>query len=167
MTLTKTMSITAGALIGLLPALLAAQEAPRTLYSAPAGLTAADGLRILIAPLPVRLPQGPSVLCDAEVTVEILDALDMTLLARFGPTAMGVGKSFLADYTASVGPAPARQEVVVSATLEHRPFRAVERGVLGGLCPMRSSLQVYDPKTGRTTQLVDNLDIFIIPSTNP
>jgi hypothetical protein len=149
-----TSSILTGALVALIPALLAAQsqqEVPRKHYSSPTGLTATDGLRIVIAPLPIRMPQGPSKLCDAEVTVEILDALDMQLLARFGPQPIGVGASYQADYKAAVGRPPTRQEVVVSAVLERKPFRTVERGTLPELCPLRASLQTYDLTTGRTS----------------
>ena len=68
----------------MLPALLAAQEVPRKLYSSPIGLSQADVLRILVAPATPRI-QGPAFFCDAVVTVEVLDAMNMMVLATIGP----------------------------------------------------------------------------------
>jgi hypothetical protein len=128
---------------------LAAQEGPRKFYTAAIGLTQADALSVVIAPAPLRF-QGPATLCQATVTVELLDALDMSVLTTAGPTQVSIGTSFKTDFTAQVGAPPARREVVVRATVERNPGRPAERGSLREMCPLLSSWQLYDVATGVT-----------------
>lgn len=137
----------------LVPVLLAAQEVPRRHFSPPFGLTEQSVARVLIAPMPLRL-QGPQNLCLAEVTVEFLDPIDLTVLATFGPTVVGIGNGFQADFSPEPGPPPARQEVVVRTTIERTPGRAIERGATARVCPLTHSIQVLDPADGRTLQTI-------------
>lgn len=142
----------------LLPTLLAAEEVPPRHYSAPIGLTEADALRIVIAPAPMRI-EGPAAVCQTLVKVEILDALDMGVLATFGPLSISPGASFLADFTATVRARPERREVIVSATIKRAAHRSAERGSLDAICPLLGSIQLYDRATSRTIGHIGSADL--------
>lgn len=117
------------------------------------GLTETDALRVVIAPTNLRI-QGPASLCQANVTVEFLDATNLTVLASEGPILVSIGSSLEVDFSADVGAAPARKEVLVRATVDRAPGRSAEEGTLGGICPLSASLQMYDILTGRTVVYV-------------
>jgi hypothetical protein len=133
-----------------MPRLLVAQEVPRKLYSVPIGVTQAEALRVVIAPAQLRF-QGPASLCQARVTVDLLNAIDMSVVATAGPTPVSIGASFQTDFTAPVGAPPERREVVVRITIERTPGRTAEQGTPGKICPVTASLQLFDVATGRTT----------------
>ena len=145
------------ALAFLLSAATSAKEVPRLLYSRPVGLTEAEGFRVVIAPLPARLQVSPA-FCQAEVTVEILDAMTMQSLKLVEGVPIGPGTSLEADYQAVVGPPPNRQEVVVRVAIERVPAKQAERGSLAEICPLVASWQLFDLTTGRTLDTSDGDD---------
>lgn len=142
---------------------LEAQEIERALYSAPFGLTENESVRVLIAPMPLRV-QGPTSICNAEVTLEYLDANDLTVLSQIGPVPIAIGTSFQSDFTPDVGPAPQRQEVVIKATLERTAVQSFEEGALSAVCPLRGSVELLDVATGKglATFLESTIDLPLL-----
>ena len=132
------------------PTTSGAPELPHDFYSRPTGLTKQDVLRVTVAPVPSRV-EAPNGLCELLATVDVLDARDLTLLESLGTATIGHRSSFHADFRASVGTPPARQEIVIRTTIERSPVQPPDGGTRTGVCPLSGSLQIYDADSGRGT----------------
>ena len=132
---------------------VAAQELQNWHWAPPIGLTENGALRIqFVAVEPrARAPETAEGICDVEVTVEIMDPMDLSRpIATSGPGKVMIGEPMVFDYLAQPGPAPAREEVVVRARVVRQPRIPTRRMALPRLCPLTSSVQVFDTQTGRT-----------------
>ncbi len=138
---------------------LMAQEIAPNYYSRPIGVTQNEMLRVIIAPAPLRF-QGPASLCQARVTLELLDALTMSVLSTLGPSTVSIGDSLQSDFMVPIDPPPARRELVVRATIVRTPTRPAEEEVLSRVCPLLGSVQTVDVQTGRTSSVVFDNDFI-------
>ena len=134
----------------LLPAFLAASEVPRKHYGPPIGVTRADGVRIAIGVGELRIQGKPNQYCIATVMVEVRDASDNAVLKSYGPSRISPTQGFSENFMTDPGRPPARMDVVVVISIDLAPRREVERGVLGNICPLYGSTEVYDLATGIT-----------------
>ena len=127
-----------------------APELPHDSYSRPIGLTKQDVLRVTVALVPSRA-ESQNGLCELLATVDVLDVRDMTLLESLGTATIGHRSSFHADFRASVGAPPARQEVVIRTMIERSPMRPPDGDTHTGVCRLSGSAQIYDAASGRGT----------------
>lgn len=132
---------------------VAAQELQNWHWAPPLGLTENDALRIQFVAVKtrVRVPETADGNCDVEVTVEVMDPTDFSRpIATSGPVKVMIGEPMVFDYLAQPGPPPAREEVVVRARVVRQPTIPIRRMALPRLCPLTSSMQVFDTQTGRS-----------------
>lgn len=128
-----------------------AQESPTKRYSDPIGVPQTEFVRVQVVPMTARV-QVANGICNANVTVDILQANTLQVLASSGSTPVSIGNSLTFDFAPNAGPPPARVEVIVSITVARTPTRPTERDSLPVICPLVGSVQLVDSTTGRTEQ---------------
>jgi hypothetical protein len=131
-----------------------AQEAQDKHYSTPIGLVQNEMLRVQVVPAGARIQTAPST-CNANVTVDILQANNLQVLSSSGPVPVMIGNSLTFDFSPFQAMAASRVEVIVAVTVTRTPGRPSERSALQNVCPIVGSAQVVDSASGRTELSID------------
>lgn len=146
--------------VGFIATSATAKELPNVCWGPVVGLTSNNILRMQLVATNPRL-SGRTIadnFCAFEVKVKVFTPDLLTTLYSTGATRVEVGRPLHFDYRATPGPPPAREEVIVRLSVEHKPVRGVQRALLPALCPLVGSLQVFDATTGDATGHFDIWD---------